>query len=261
MLHKLIHHPAVLFYLSDDDRLSEASISRPGDIWIGLLVSAFAWGWVNIGLWHGGRCLFGQPMGMFLLPNLLVVAGLVLVMYRRAAMSLIRILAGRDAALGSLIGCLLTLLLLAGFLVLRPGWHWQEQALPHWLAWIRPESKLDRLLLLMPLWGAWSMLILVQFHRPSEDDALLYALARGCGPFTAAVLMGILLAASIGYFAYLPWTQLTIPAVAILAAVGGGFALAKRNGAMDRSVLLATNLLTQSALLLATAANSNVRQW
>jgi hypothetical protein len=105
------------------------------------------------------------------------------------------------------------------------------------------------------------MLILPHFHRPSGDNAILQALRRGCGPLTAALLMGGLLAASIAYFAYLPWTQLTIPAAAVLTGIAGGLLVAWRNGSMDRNVMLAANLLTQIAVLLAVVANSNFRGW
>lgn len=259
MLSWLTQHPAVAFYLADDERLGAIPPRRLGRLWIGLLVVSFLWGLATIGLWHGGQWLFGQPMGMFLLPNLLVVTGILLVLYSRAAAALIRFLAGSDVTRIALAAGLLTLLTVGCLLVLRPDWHLQEQSLPKGLTWMRPDSKLDRVLLLLPIWGAWSMLILPQFRRPPAKDGVLTAVARGCGPLTAAILMGILLAATIGYFAYLPWTQLTIPAVVIAVALGGGLTLAKRNGAMDRSVLLATNLLTQLAMLLAVAANSNVR--
>jgi hypothetical protein len=228
-------------------------------MWIGLLLIAFLWGLASIGLWYAGLGLFRQSLRLFFLPNLLVVAGILLGLYSRAMMSLVRILVGSDVARGTLSACVLTLLTAGCFLAMEPRWHVQEQDLPTWLAWARPQSKIDRLLLLMPLWGAWAMLILPQFRRPSSDDAVLSGLVRSCGPFTAALMMGALLVVTLGYFAYLPWTQLSIPAVGILTAVGGGLALAKRNGAMDRNVLLATNLLTQLALLAATAVNNNVR--
>ncbi|MBN1942115.1 MAG: hypothetical protein JW849_02360 [Phycisphaerae bacterium] len=261
MLQRFTNHPAVRFYFAGDERFAEASLLRPGRTWIGLLLIGFLWGLASIGLWQGGRWLFGPSTGLCFLPSLLVAAGVLLGMYRRGAAALVRVLCGDQAVGCALTACFLALLWAGGLVELRPGYYLQEQALPNWLAWVRPESKIDRVLLLMPLWGAWSMLILPQFHRPGASDAALQAVARGGGPLTAALVMGALLACTIGYFAYLPWTQLTIPAAAILAAVGGGQLLVKRNGAMDRNVLLATNLLTQLALLLAAAANGNVRQW
>lgn len=259
MLSWFLHHPALLFYVSDEDRLARAPALRLKRMWIGLLAAGFLWGLVSVGLWHGGQWLFGQSVRLSFLPNLLVAAGIMLGLYHRATTSLVRILTGLDTARGVLSACALAMLFVGGFMAMEPGWYLQEQVLPNWLVWIRPESKIDRLLLLLPLWGAWSMLILPQFHRPTSDDAVVCAVARGCGPFTAAVIMGVLLVATIGYFAYLPWTQVTIPVVGVAAAVVGGLALAKRNGAMDRNVLLATNLLTQTAVLLAVAANGVAR--
>jgi len=256
MLSWFLHHPAVQFQFSSEECLSRTPPERFRRLWIELLAAGFLWGLVSVGLWHGGQWLFGQSVRLSFLPNLLVAAGVVLGLYHRATTSLVRVLAGPDFARGVLSACALAMLFVGGFMAMEPGWYLQEQVLPNWLAWVRPESKIDRLLLLLPLWGAWSMLILPQFHRPAADDAVVCAVARGCGPFTAAVIMGALLVATIGYFAYLPWTQVTIPVVGVIAAVAGGLALARRNGAMDRNVLLATNLLTQLAVLLAVAANS-----
>ena len=41
----------------------------------------------------------------------------------------------------------------------------------------------ERAGMLMPLWGAWCMMALLQFHRTSDDEspAYLSAAARGCG--------------------------------------------------------------------------------
>lgn len=261
MLRWFIHQPAYRFLTADEKGFSEIPSERLKRTWQGLFLLGFLWGLASIGLWHGGRWLFGQPTGMYLLPNLIVILGMLLWLYRRAAGSLIRFLAGKDAVAETFLAVLLSLLFWGSLMVLRPSWHMREPILPVWMAWLRPESKLDRLLLLMPLWGTWSMLILLQFRRPSKEEPALRAIARNCGPLTTAILMGVLLVASIGYFAYLPWTQLTIPAAGILVGIGGGLLMVRRNGGLDRSVLLATNLLTQLALLLAVVANSNVRRW
>jgi len=171
-------------------------------------------------------------------------------------------LAGPNPAGCGLISAIVVVVLVTSLMVLRPDWYQQEAALPGWLAWLRPESKIDRVLLLMPLWGTWSMLILPHFRKPGpQASPAVAALSRSCGPMTAAVLMGILLAVSAGYFAYLPWTQLTISAAGIAAALAGGLYLAHKRGQTDRNVLLATNLLTQLTILLAVLANSNVRFW
>lgn len=258
MLSRLWHHPAVLFHFAEAERLAEIPSARLGRTWIGLLATGFLWGLACLGLWHGSNWMFGQSTGLFLLPNLLVTAAALAGMHRRGAVLLIRAAAGEKGEIVALTTVLLAMGFWGCLLEFSPAWYLTEPSLPYWLAWIRPDSKLDRLLLLMPLWGAWSMLILPQFHRPSAEDPALCAIVRGAGPLTAAAVMGGLLAASIGSFAYLPWTQLTIPAAAVLAALLGGTWLVRRRGGLDRDVLLATNLLTQCAVLLTAAANHHV---
>jgi hypothetical protein len=99
------------------------------------------------------------------------------------------------------------------------------------------------------------------FCRDRIQNPAILGLARGCGPLTTAVLMGGLLAVTIGYFAFMPWTQLTIPAATIAAGIGGGCWLGRRQGVVDRGVLLSANLLAQTALLLAYLANRDIRFW
>ncbi len=258
MVSWFFRHPAIRFFFSREESLS-APPDRLARLWIELLAVSFLWGWVCVGVWHGSQWLFGQSVRLSFLPNLLTAVMLLMVLYHRATICLVCLFSRNQIARTAILAAGLAMLFVAGMLVMEPGWYFQEQFLPGWLAWVRPESKIDRLLLLLPLWGAWSMLILPQFQRPDSEHVFASAIARGCGPFTAAAIMGALLAATIGYFAYLPWTQLTIPVVGILTAVIGGLTLARRNGAMDRSVLLATNLLTQLAVLLAVAVNNAAR--
>jgi len=253
---------AWLLMRADDDRLAGAPAEGFVGLWAGLMVIALLWGLASIGLWNLAGWLFGWPGGMYAMQALTVSAAMLLWPYRRASESLVNLLAGPNPAGCGLISAIVVVVLVTSLMVLRPDWYQQEAALPGWLAWLRPESKIDRVLLLMPLWGTWSMLILPHFRKPGpQASPAVAALSRSCGPMTAAVLMGILLAVSAGYFAYLPWTQLTISAAGIAAALAGGLYLAHKRGQTDRNVLLATNLLTQLTILLAVLANSNVRFW
>ena len=247
---------------ADDDRLNAQPTERFNSVWIGLVIIALAWGLLSIGLWNLAGWLFGWPGGMYFMQALMVTVVMLLIPYRRAAESLINALAGPNHTSRSLFAVILVLGLVTCLTVLRPDWYRQEQALPDWLLWIRPESKIDRVLLLMPLWGTWSMLILPHFRRPEEQNSpAIAAMAKGCGPMTAAVLMGLLMGTAIGYFAYMPWTQLSISAAGVAVAIGGGLFLAHRRGQMDRDILLATNLLTQFAVLVAFLANRDIRLW
>ncbi len=247
---------------ADDDKLNAQPAERFKHVWLGLTVFSLAWGFLSIGLWNLAGWLFGWPGGMYFMQALLVVTVMILGPYRRAAESLINVLAGPSQTGRSLFAAVLLVCLVTSLTVLRPDWYRQEQSLPAWLLWVRPESKIDRVLLLMPLWGTWAMLILPHLRRPDpQESPAVTALARGCGPMTAAILMGLLIGTDIGYFAYMPWTQLSISAAGIAIAIGGGLFLAHRAGRMDRNVLLATNLLTQLAVLVAFLANRDIRLW
>ena len=262
MISWLKSRPSVLFLTADDERLAAEDPRRFARVWVGLLGISGLWGLVTIGLWKLADSLFGQTGGIFVMPAAVVSVAIVLGFYRHSAESLVNLLASPRPASRSLVAAVLVVVLAMCLTVLRADWYRPEAVLPEWAAWVRPESKIYRVLLLAPLWGAWTMLILPQFRRPEASDApIAAALARGCGPLTATILMGLLLGWSIWYFAYLPWTQLTISGAGILAAIGGGLLLVRRRGKMDRDVLLGANLLTQLVVLTAFLANRHLRFW
>jgi hypothetical protein len=229
--------------------------------WLGLLIGQFLWGLAMIGLWNLSRLLLGYRSETFLLSGVIVMAAILFGPMRRGAPALVDQLAGENPTARILLGGTLLLLLASSLAALRSDWHFQEVRLAAAVAWLRPPSKADRVLLLMPLWGAWTMLILPQFCRSRLAEPRLLALARGCGPLAGTALMGVLLAVTIGYFAFLPWTQLTIPAACVAAGLGGGLALTRRRGRLDRDTLAAANLLAQLALLVSYLANRDIRFW
>jgi F0F1-type ATP synthase membrane subunit c/vacuolar-type H+-ATPase subunit K len=60
---------------------------------------------------------------------------------------------------------------------------------------------------------------------------------------------------TIVYFNFLPWTQLTISAAALVAAIGSGIGLCRFAGGVTRKNLLATSAVTQIVFLMAYLAN------
>ena len=134
----------------------------------------------------------------------------------------------------------------------RPVWYWYEVQLHPALQWLRPEYDVYRVLLLMPVWGGWSMLNLGLFCRANQaTEPAVRALGGGCGPVRVAVCMAVMLAATTFYFDFLFWPQLCVSGSAILAAIFGGRLICRFGGGLRRDSLLATNLLTQLAFLLA----------
>jgi hypothetical protein len=254
--------PAMVLLAGSDERLAAMDAGRFDLAWLGLLAVSALWGLASVGLWHGSDSLSSQSTGLHVAPAVALAITWMLGLYPRAAASLAGFLGRGNRQLGGVAATVIVAVFLAVLLVLAPDWHRQEPSLPGWIAWVRPASKVDRVLLLLPMWGAWAMMILPQFRRPdAAAEPQLAALARGGGPLTGAVVMGLLLAASIGAFAFLPWTQLAIPGAGVVAAIFGGLVMSHIRGRMDRSVLLAANMLTQLAMLLAYLAVRNPRYW
>ena len=133
-------------------------------------------------------------------------------------------------------------------------WHdpdWPRQLSPR-LAWLWPRAIL-RVLLLAPVWGGWSMLAAAQFFRPNErTDIPSRHFIRGVRPLAAALALAIPLGAGMVYTQYL-YTPLRFvpPVAAATAALAGGWLLVRLQGGPSRRTLLATNVLTQAAFLIA----------
>lgn len=85
----------------------------------------------------------------------------------------------------------------------NPDW---PTHLPRAWAWLWPRA-VYRVLLLMPVWGSWSMLALGQFHRPSATtDGPARHFAAGVSPLAAAAWLLAPLAGSLIYLNFLyPW--------------------------------------------------------
>ncbi|MBS3820663.1 MAG: hypothetical protein GVY16_04115 [Planctomycetes bacterium] len=255
--------PAWTFLTCSEERLAGVDAARFDRAWLGLLAISLAWGAASVGLWHLSYHVCREPAGFYVAPAIVLGAAWLLGFYGRAAGALASFLGAGGESRRSLASSVLVVTFMLVLLVLGPDWHRQEPALPGWLpGWLRPASKIDRLLLLLPMWGAWTCMILPQFSRPDPArEPQLAAMACSGGPLTAAIVMGALLAISIGALAFLPWAQLAIPGVGIATALLGGLAMARAAGGMNRSVLLAANLLTQLAMLLTYLAVRDPRFW
>jgi hypothetical protein len=127
-----------------------------------------------------------------------------------------------------------------------------EYAMPGWIAWIRPALSIHRVLLLMPIWGAWSMLIAVQFQRPgTQTDPITRRFAQACGPLSAVACMSLPLVGTIIYFHYMDAPgQMVVTSVTVAVAILTGPILCKISGALTRQALLASNMITQIVFLM-----------
>ncbi len=118
--------------------------------------------------------------------------------------------------------------------------------------WLWPRA-LCRVLLVTPVWGAWSMVVLGQFHRPDElTDGPARCFAGTAGPLSAAICLALPLAGTLIFLNFLhPWKHFVPPAVAIATAIGGGTLIVRMHGRLCRQALLAGNFLTQLGFLAA----------
>ncbi|KKK89720.1 hypothetical protein LCGC14_2730260, partial [marine sediment metagenome] len=137
------------------------------------------------------------------------------------------------------------------------GWKrpdWPTQLSPGW-QWLWPPA-MYRAVLLGPVWGAWSMLVVGQFNHPvARTDRPTRELVGGISPLATAVCLALPLAGTVVYLLHLAPALRFVPAgAAIAAALAGGALLVRLAGGLCRGALLATNILTQLAFLAASSA-------
>ena len=227
--------------------------------WLGLLLLSGLWGGLLASLWYGLFWLTKWSDSADSLVGLLLAAVHLLCIYRYAAISLVRIIGGRNRTLQTMLMSFLVLAFIICLMLLRSDWHRHEAQWPAWADLFRPASKVVRVTILSCLWGGWSMMILPNFYRRSvNEQSLVACMGRWCGPVTCVLVMGGLLGLSIGWFGYMAWTQLSISVCTLVAATIGGFVLAHIHQVLDRKVLLASNILTQIVFLIIFHLNRNI---
>jgi hypothetical protein len=245
---------------ASDDSLAGESPARFRYAWLELFVVSVLWSLAAIGIWGAAWALFGEPVGRTM-PAAILAVLIVLWPFRRALAGLLDLSLPDEGAVRAVGAAGAVMLLTMAMLSLRPDWR-KDPDLPTWLAWIRPWEKVYRPLVLMPLWGAWSMLVAPQFRGGrSAGLPAVAAFAGGCGVVTAAALMGLLLALTATYYNYLGWWQLPIPASGVIAAIASGVVFCRLDRGLTRRALLAANLATQAAFLLTSLATCNLVYW
>ncbi|MCP4376348.1 MAG: hypothetical protein GY794_09260 [bacterium] len=248
----LIDRPSYMFMTASDERLAAEKPSRFRYAWFGLMGLSVLAGLMLIGVWSVVWNIFldydrlSRPAG---------ITAIVLLAWpiRRALLAIGPALRVRDRANQMAIATAVAVFVGVGFMSLREHYPYAyEHSMPGLIAWIRPELSIFRVLLLMGIWGAWSMLITVQFNRPDGiTDPVTRGFARGCGPLAAAVCMVLPLAGTIVFFHYMGQVgQLAITAGTIATAIISGPVLCRISGGMTRGALLAGNLITQIVFLM-----------
>ena len=247
-----VRQPAYMLLRASDELLASEPPGRFNRAWVGLMTGSLGWGILSMGVWATAWRVFGDYFGLPLMPAVAVVAVTTLWLYRLSFLALGEII-GDGPTGGRALGCSIIVAVFLFAMLGLKGWN-PDWSTPTW-QWIRPRA-LYRPLILAPVWGAWSMIIVPQFRRPGKNtEPAVSAFSAGCGPLTAAACLVAPLAGSIVYFNYLQWTQLGISVATVIAAIGGGLIFCRLVGGLNRKALLATNLLTQLVFFLAFLAN------
>ena len=255
--------PGYMLLVSDDERLAAEAPERFARAWVGLMVMSLVWGVVLMNLWGVAWTVF-RDYEPLILPAMATTALFCLWPFRRSLSALAEVVGGPAPAGQSVAAATLTLVVGMCLMGLKPDWQrweWWEWPAMRWLInWLRPETKLYRVLLLMPLWGAWAMLIALKFCRSSDrTEPQVAALAAGCRAPAAAGCMAVLLLISVVYFQHLgPGSQAVLLVAPVLAAVFGGIGLCRRCGGVCRKALLGVNVLTQIVFVLAYLAGREI---
>lgn len=253
----LVARPSYMFMTADDARLAARAPQLFRRAWLGLMALSLLWGAAMAYLYGAAWAVFGEVTGLRLMSAGAVVAVTVGWLYRRAVADLGLTIAGGDNVRAAPVAGAITVLLALALLGLESGRPDYSDSLPWFLHWI--PRTMFRTLILGPLWGAWAMLIIPQFCRPTKrTEPAIRAMVRGCGPMTAAACMVVPLAATLysyRMFCEDGWWYLSIPAAPVLAAIFGGWALCRTDAGPTRRALLSANMLTQIAFILAYLAN------
>jgi hypothetical protein len=256
LLRWLAQRPGVMMLTAEDEELFRQSPRRFSRAWLDVMLLSLAWGLAAVQVWGFTWRVFGDFSGILLVPASAVLAVMALWLYRRCFLALAEAVCPQDThrALAAAVICVVMVLVLLG---LR-SWNadYPTYLPPRW-QWIRPRTMF-RALMLAPLWGGWAMLVACQLGKPADSASPpVVAFVRGCTLLATCAVLAVVMSATIIYFNHLPWRQVSISLVAMGTAVAGGPLLSRRRGGLDRDVLLATNLLTQLAFLLAYLANRN----
>jgi hypothetical protein len=242
-----------MFLTAAEEALARQEPSRFVRAWIWIMVQGLLWGMVLVNVWGLAWMVFGGYPPL-LMPAAATLSVFVLWPFRQSVTAFLDLCAAGGDPSRPILAAMFVAGMGMSLAWLSPGpWIIEYPILPWWLAWIRPGASLYRVLLLMPLWGVWSMVITPQFCRAgAKADPVTAAFARGCSAVAAAACLVPILAATLFYFHYLDQRlQITISAVAALTAIASGVVCCRLAGGLCRRALLAANFVTQAAFLLA----------
>lgn len=223
-----------------------------GPIWLWLALAATGFGGVLAGAWALASNAFPwwHKSSMPLMPAAAVMAVMGLGPFREALAAPAALLERDDSARSSVVSAVLIGVFMLCLLDLLPS-SWEGAWLPAWLGWLRPQEEY-RVLILMPAWGAWAMMVPTHFVPTSTPaPPLVTTFCRNQPVGGTAICLAGVLAGSLWQLSFLAYGWAALPAGAA-ATVGsfGAVAVCRFNGGVSRQALLASNVATQLAFLL-----------
>lgn len=248
--------PGFALLAASDRRLAGLEGKSFSFAWLSVMAYSLLMSLAIVGVWGAVWPVFDM-FSTIDIPVIAVVAFMLLLPYRNAAISLADLLGGRNRTARSICAAIIVAVMLTSFSLITRSFYHNETILPESAAWLRPDFEIYRVLLLMPLWGGWSMLVVCQFCKARErTEPAVAAFAKNCGPLATAGCMGATMAATIFYFNFLPMvSQLIMVGGTVAAAVIGGILTCALAGGLRRKSLLATNMFTQIAFVFIYLAN------
>jgi len=252
-MRRLTRQPGYLLMSAAHRRIAAEPPQRFEKAWIAVMGLSLLWGLAMVAVWGAAWKIF-RDYDLLIMPALAATALFCLVLFRRAVVATAELIGGANHTTRAVVATMAVLIVAMCFIRLKPDWQrWELSDLPWWIAWLRPAAKLYRVLLMMPLWGGWSMLVTVKFCRPTAATCpQIAAFARGVPAAAVAGCMAALLLVSIAYFHHLGvGSQVCVPGATTLTAIAAGILLCRLTGGPTRRGLLAANVLTQIAFVLA----------
>lgn len=237
-------HPALLLLCGRREHAGAHDGEGLRRAWLALGLLGVAWGFALAGVWSLVGLRFRQwPGGLPLAHALAVLLAIGLGPFRQALFALADRLGSGDGGARGTMGALVLLVLTLCLLQIDPG---QAES----SAWFRPYGPL-RPLLLMPVWGAWAMMVPGHFAPPAEDACpLVRSFVRNQPMAATAAWMALPLAATLWQFDFLGYGVILPAALPLLAGGLVGPLWCRLGGGVRRGDLLAANMLAQVALLI-----------
>ncbi|NQU74880.1 MAG: hypothetical protein HQ546_01030 [Planctomycetes bacterium] len=241
---------ALILLAGADNRLADHDGNGLRQVWLWLGLAGLAWGLLLAAVWALAAQAFPwwRDTNLPLMPAAAVLTVMALPPLGRVMLAPARLWRGDSPADQAMIAgatmCLFALCLL-GIL----PYHRQAIRLPAFLAWIQPMEEY-RVLIVMPMWGVWAMMVPGHFCRPAERASALVRSFIKCQPVAAtAMWMAIPLAGTLWQLNFLNgWVALPA-ALPLVAGSIGSVCICRATGGVTRGALLAGNLLTQLAML------------